>query len=126
MAWVLFVATLLGGATACADGSGSGSGGGPAGGASGPGGGAAASTRLLEATVFGRYSRATLSTLVAPGITIENGYRQIAARGASITTYIDGVLVNQLTHDEFQRGPVIFSPWESRVRYRRARYRLLA
>ncbi len=49
----------------------------------------------------------------------------IAARGASLTTYIDGRLVNQLTDTTLTHGPVALNVWESQTAYRDPRVRLL-
>ena len=50
---------------------------------------------------------------------------QIAARDHSITTYIDGELVNQLTDDTWSRGRVALSIWHAKTQYRDLRYRVL-
>jgi len=50
---------------------------------------------------------------------------QIAARDHSITTYIDGELVNQLTDDTWSRGRVALSIWHAKTLYRDLRYRVL-
>jgi hypothetical protein len=50
---------------------------------------------------------------------------QIAARDHSITTYIDGELVNQLTDDTWSHGRVALSIWHAKTRYRNLRYRVL-
>ncbi|MEO2002969.1 MAG: hypothetical protein ABGY41_02595, partial [Candidatus Poribacteria bacterium] len=50
---------------------------------------------------------------------------QIAARDDSITTYIDGELVNQLTDDTWKRGRVALSIWHAKTLYRDLRYRVL-
>jgi len=49
----------------------------------------------------------------------------IAARGHSITTYVDGALVNQLTDDAWARGRVGLTVWKSKTLYREMRYRVL-
>ncbi|MAF10001.1 hypothetical protein CMK11_06070 [Candidatus Poribacteria bacterium] len=50
---------------------------------------------------------------------------QIAARDHSITTYIDGELVNQLTDDTWPRGRVALNIWHAKTQYRNLRYRVL-
>lgn len=50
---------------------------------------------------------------------------QIAVRGASITTYVDGQLVNQLTDKTLAAGGFYFEVWKSTVSYRNIRYRQL-
>ena len=37
----------------------------------------------------------------------------VAARGKSLTTYVDGVLVNQLTDDSCDRGGVGLNMWRT-------------
>jgi hypothetical protein len=43
---------------------------------------------------------------------------RLAARGASITSYIEGQLVNQATDFEMKRGKLGFHAWHSVTRYR--------
>ena len=50
---------------------------------------------------------------------------RVAARGASITSYINGRLVNQTTDFEMKRGKLGLFAWHSVTRYRAPRYRLL-
>ena len=50
---------------------------------------------------------------------------QIAARGASLTTYIDGKLVNQVTDFSFSSGPIALNVWYSKTAYRDPRYRVM-
>lgn len=47
----------------------------------------------------------------------------IAARGESLTSYIDGKLVNQVRDDEFKTGGVALGLWWSTVAYRDPRIR---
>ncbi|MEO2006229.1 MAG: sigma factor-like helix-turn-helix DNA-binding protein [Candidatus Poribacteria bacterium] len=49
----------------------------------------------------------------------------IAARGHSITSYVDGAVVNQLTDDTWQSGRVGLEVWQSKTLYRSMRYRVL-
>jgi RNA polymerase sigma-70 factor (ECF subfamily) len=49
----------------------------------------------------------------------------IAARGASLTTYVDGRLVNQLCDRTLDCGPVALNVWESQTAFRDPRIRLL-
>jgi RNA polymerase sigma-70 factor (ECF subfamily) len=49
----------------------------------------------------------------------------VAARGQSITTYIDGALVNQVTDDTWRHGRVALNIWHSKTLYRDMRYRVL-
>ncbi|MDE2830471.1 MAG: DUF1080 domain-containing protein [Gemmatimonadota bacterium] len=50
---------------------------------------------------------------------------QIAARGASLTSYIDGKLVNQVTDFSYQSGPIALNVWESKTAFRDLRFRHL-
>ena len=50
---------------------------------------------------------------------------QIAARGASLTSYVDGKLVNQLTDETFRMGAFGLLVWECSTAFRDVRYRLL-
>jgi hypothetical protein len=50
---------------------------------------------------------------------------QIAVRDASITSYIDGQLVNQLTDYDFPKGRAGLSVWQGETEFRNPRYRLL-
>lgn len=50
---------------------------------------------------------------------------QVAARGASLTSYVDGKLVNQLTDETFRMGPFGLLVWQSSTAFRDVRYRLL-
>ena len=50
---------------------------------------------------------------------------QIAARGASLTSYVDGKLVNQVTDETFCSGAFGLMVWESSTAFRDVRYRLL-
>ena len=49
----------------------------------------------------------------------------IAAQGASLTSYVDGKLVNQLTDETFRMGTFGLLVWQSSTAYRDVRYRLL-
>lgn len=49
----------------------------------------------------------------------------IAARDHSITTYIDGALVNQVTDDVFDQGKIGLTVWESKTLFRDIQLRLL-
>jgi len=50
---------------------------------------------------------------------------QIAVRDASITTYIDGQLVNQVTDYDFSKGRAALSVWQGKSEFRRPMFRLL-
>ncbi len=49
----------------------------------------------------------------------------IAARGWSITTYMDGALVNQVTDFSFRAGRVGLNIWQAKTLFREVRFRLL-
>jgi RNA polymerase sigma factor (sigma-70 family) len=49
----------------------------------------------------------------------------IAARGASLTTYIDGKIINQLTDTSLTHGPIALNVWESQTAFRDPRIRLM-
>ena len=49
----------------------------------------------------------------------------IAARERSLTSYIDGKLMNQLTDFSYRSGPVALSVWQSKTAFRDPRLRLL-
>lgn len=49
----------------------------------------------------------------------------IAPRGASLTTYIDGKLVNQTTDFDYRGGPVALNVWQSKTSFRDPRIRFL-
>ena len=48
----------------------------------------------------------------------------IATREASITTYIDGKLMNQLTDFSYRSGPIALNVWQSKTSFRDPRIRL--
>ena len=50
---------------------------------------------------------------------------QVAARGASLTSYVDGKLVNQLTDETFRMGAFGLLVWECSTAFRDVRYRRL-
>jgi hypothetical protein len=50
---------------------------------------------------------------------------EIAIRDLSITTYVDGRLINQATDESFQAGPMAFAAWEARARFSRPEFRVL-
>jgi hypothetical protein len=49
----------------------------------------------------------------------------LAVRGHSITTYVDGALVNQVTDGSWVYGQVGLTVWESKTFFRDLRLRLL-
>lgn len=50
----------------------------------------------------------------------------IAAREASLTTYIDGNLMNQTTDFEYRGGPVALNVWQSKTAFRDPRIRFMS
>lgn len=50
---------------------------------------------------------------------------QIAVRDASITTYVDGKLVNQVTDSDYRQGRIAFNVWQGKTAFRDPRYRRL-
>lgn len=50
---------------------------------------------------------------------------QIAVRGASLTTYIDGKLVNQVTDHSIVSGAIGLSTWRNRTAFRSPKIRIL-
>ena len=50
---------------------------------------------------------------------------EIAVRELSITTYVDGKLINQVTDDAFDAGPMAFCAWEAKARFDQPEYRVL-
>lgn len=51
---------------------------------------------------------------------------EIAIRELSITTYVDGRLINQATDESFQAGPMAFAAWEAQARFSQPEFRVLA
>ena len=50
---------------------------------------------------------------------------EIAARELSITTYVDGKLINQVTDETFEAGPMGFFAWEAKARFNQPEFRVL-
>jgi hypothetical protein len=50
---------------------------------------------------------------------------RIALRGQSLTTYLDGRLMNQATDATYDRGGIGLATWQSRVRFEQSRVRFL-
>lgn len=51
---------------------------------------------------------------------------EIAVRELSITTYVDGRLLNQVTDASFEAGPMAFSAWEAKASFGQPEFRVLA
>ncbi|MEK7858219.1 MAG: family 16 glycoside hydrolase [Elusimicrobiota bacterium] len=50
---------------------------------------------------------------------------EIAVRDLSITTYVDGKLINQATDETLTSGPMGFCAWEAVARFRQPQFRVL-
>jgi hypothetical protein len=50
---------------------------------------------------------------------------EIAMRELSITTYVDGKLINQVTDETFEAGPIAFGAWEAKARFIQPEFRVL-
>lgn len=50
---------------------------------------------------------------------------EIAVRELSITTYVEGRLVNQVTDETFEAGPIAFAAWEAKARFSQPEFRVL-
>lgn len=50
---------------------------------------------------------------------------EIAVRELSITTYVDGRLVNQVTDETYDAGPMAFAAWEAKARFSQPEFRVL-
>lgn len=50
---------------------------------------------------------------------------EIAVRELSITTYVEGRLVNQVTDETYSAGPAAFAAWEAKARFSRPEFRVL-
>lgn len=50
---------------------------------------------------------------------------EVAVRELSITTYVEGRLVNQVTDESFHAGPIAFCAWEAKARFSQPEFRVL-
>jgi hypothetical protein len=50
---------------------------------------------------------------------------EIAVRELSITTYVDGKPVNQVTDEHYAAGPMAFCAWEAKARFIQPEFRVL-
>ncbi len=81
-----------------------------------------------QAAAISRMKDGKLKKLSVVNYPLDSGQEydvQIAARGASLTTYIDGKLVNQTTDETFASGAVALNLWQCSTAFRDMRYRLL-
>jgi hypothetical protein len=51
---------------------------------------------------------------------------EIAARGFSLTSYINGALVNQVTASDYEKGRFALNVWNGKTRFKNPMYRRLA
>lgn len=51
---------------------------------------------------------------------------EVAVRDLSLTTYVDGRLINQVTDESFAAGPLAFCAWEAKARFGQPEFRVLA
>ncbi len=81
-----------------------------------------------QAIAISKVAPEGLKKLSVVNYPIERGQEydvQIAARDASLTSYIDGRLVNQLTEFSYQSGPIALNVWQSKTAFRDIRLRHL-
>ena len=79
-----------------------------------------------QAIAVSRVVRGRLTKISVVNYPIEEGQEydvEIAAREESLTSYVDGQLVNQATDGAIRSGAVGLSVWDSRTAYRDLRYR---
>jgi len=50
---------------------------------------------------------------------------EIAVRELSITTYVDGKLINQVTDETYDAGVIAFSAWQAKARFSQPEFRIL-
>jgi hypothetical protein len=50
---------------------------------------------------------------------------EIAVRDLSITTYVDGKLINQVTDEDYASGPIALCAWEAKARFSQPEFRVL-
>jgi len=81
-----------------------------------------------QAIAISKVESGNLTKMSVVNYPLERGQEydvQIAARGASLTSYIDGKLVNQVTDFSYTSGPIALNVWECKTAFRDMRYRLL-
>ena len=81
-----------------------------------------------KAIAISRVIKGHLTKLSVVNFPVELGQEyevQIAARGASFTSYIDGKLVNQVTDENIRSGAIALIVWEGKVAFRDFRFRHL-
>ncbi len=80
----------------------------------------------VEAGSDGKPKMTRLSVVNYPLVHEQEYALSIAARGQSLTTYVDGALVNQVTDDFLPTGGLGLNVWQSKTLYRDVRVRHLA
>ncbi|NKB69430.1 MAG: sigma-70 family RNA polymerase sigma factor [Candidatus Latescibacteria bacterium] len=81
-----------------------------------------------QAIAISRVIEGRLTKISVVNFPIERGREyeiELAARGESLTSYVDGRLINQVRDDAIDQGQVALMVWESKTAYRDMRYRLL-
>jgi len=81
-----------------------------------------------QAIAISKVEAGNLTKISVVNYPLERGQEydvQIAARGASLTSYIDGKLMNQVTDFSFPSGPIALNVWECKTAFRDMRFRLL-
>ena len=85
----------------------------------------AIAVKKIETTPDGQPGLTRLSVVDYPLEHQQEYALRIAVRGQSITTYVDGALVNQVTDASFRYGALALTVWESRTMFRDVRVRHL-
>lgn len=81
-----------------------------------------------QALAISKVDHRGLTKLSVVNYPLEHGQEydvQIAARDASLTSYIDGKLVNQVTDFTYNTGVIALNVWQSKVAFRDLRFRHL-
>lgn len=79
-----------------------------------------------QAVAISKVDNGQLTKLSVVNFPIETGQEydvQIAAREASLTSYIDGKPINQVTDSSYRSGAIALNVWYSKTAYRGPRYR---
>ena len=83
----------------------------------------------LQAAVIGRVNgdaaKPTIISAVNLDLSSSLGYDvELAVRGESITTYVNGNLVNQVRDGEYPSGHICLTAWNSKPEFRDPRFRI--
>jgi len=79
-----------------------------------------------QAIAISQVDPSGLQKLSVVNYPIESGQEydvQIAAREKSLTSYVDGKLINQVTDSSYRSGPIALNVWESKTAFRDPRIR---